>query len=554
MATTRPRAWLRARREMLALGVIVLLAAGVRLFWALQPRVVWGDEPFYLWLGQSLLSGQGYQFFGLSGVHASPLLALLAAGIGRVAALFGATGPAALASGTVTLYIVCGAALVAPLSAIAWRMYGFVPALFTALVTAFYPALTGGVLLWGTMTEPLYLLLLAAGWWALLVALEEGRLGAYAMAGAFLGLAYLTRTEAIVYLMAGPLVGLVLYWVFGCKRTASAWVGVGALAAVFFAVISPYLIVLYEKTGVWQIVEEAGSTYVSAQGLALGSLKSFDAATWGLDPATGEVYYFSETSEQEGLLDAIKADPATFVRLLHTNLSDLERILISLRLLPWPFLAVIGLGLFARPWDGPRLRRELFLAASLVGIFSFLPFFIQDRYLATALIPALIWIGAGLAALSAWLAESFRAVFARPARGWAAALLVGVLCVAVLLVQTRQLRRVLSVTQSWQPGHVAAADVLHEIGVTPQTVIMSRYPAIAFHSGAAWTPTPAASWEEVLVYARAKGAQYLVMDEREAQWRPQLAFLLDPQQAPPELRYITTLGDEPRKVIIYAFR
>ncbi len=542
------------RRETLALGLIVLLAAGVRLFWGLQPRIIWGDEPFYLWLGQSLLSGQGYQFFGLSGVHASPLLPLLAGIIGRIAGLFGATGMAALTSGTVTLYVVCGAALVLPLSAIAWRMYGPTAALFTALATAFYPALTGGVLLWGTMTEPLYLLLVAAAWWALLVGLEERRLAAYLLAGVCIGLAYLTRTEAIAFLVAGLGAAIVLFWVFSRHRSRTVLIGAVLTVVAFFAVISPYLIVLHNETGKWQLMEEAGSTYVSAQGLALGSLKAFDNATWGLDPASGEVYYFSEASEQQGLLDAVKADPATFERLLRSNLSQLEQTLISLRLLPWPFLAIIVLGLFTLPWDAQRLRRELFVATSLVGALSFLPFFIQDRYLATALIPALIWIGAGLAWLSGWVAASAQALVMRPVRAWPWGLAVAALCVAFLLVQTHQLRNLLSVTQSFQTGHVEAAETLREIGITPDTVVMSRYPAIAFHSGAAWTPTPAATWEEVRAYARAKGAHYLVMDEREAQWRPQLAFLLDPQNAPPELRHIATLGTEPRKVVVYEFR
>ncbi len=190
------------RTRWLLLGLVVL-AAAVRVYWGLRPRIVWGDEPFYLWLGQSLLNGQGYQFFGISGVHFSPLYPLLAGMIARLAAALAGASPQALASGSVALYIVCGALLVLPIYGIARRIAGRGAGLCAGLATALYPALTVSVPLWGTMTEPLYLLLIATAWWALLAAQQERRIWGYVVAGAALGLAYLTRNEAIVYLVAG---------------------------------------------------------------------------------------------------------------------------------------------------------------------------------------------------------------------------------------------------------------------------------------------------------------------------------------------------------------
>ena len=69
------------------------------------------------------------------------------------------------------------------------------------LAAALYPVLTVSVPLWGTMTEPIYLLLIATAWWALLRGQQERRPLGYAAAGAALALAYLTRNEAIVYLV-----------------------------------------------------------------------------------------------------------------------------------------------------------------------------------------------------------------------------------------------------------------------------------------------------------------------------------------------------------------
>lgn len=536
-----------------------LLALAVRIYWITRPRIVWGDEPFYLWLGQSLLAGDGYQFFGISGVHFSPLFPVLAGLIARAAELLmPVDGPTALMIGSGLWYVVCGTLLLFPVYGLARRLTGHAAGLAAATLTAVYPALTAAMPLWGTLTEPLYLWLIAAAWWALLEALETNRPVAYALAGALLGLAYLTRSEALVYLLAGLSV-LALLQVVRLRRAVSGaqrrmLIGLGLVLLVFFAIISPYLMVLHGLTGKWQLIEEAGSTYVSAQGLAYGDVAAFDRATWGLDPASGEVYLFSPTSEGQGLLEAIVADPRAFARQIRVNLEDLLATVFSSRLIPWPLVGLIVLGLFVRPWRASRWRGELLLMASVAGPLSFLPFFIQDRYVAGALVPALVWMGGGVAWLGLWWADSVTALVPRLAYSnlrSALQLAPAVLVVLALLWQAPRLRATLQQTNSFQPDHLAAAQILRDLGVGPEAVVMARYPAIAFHAGTRWAPTPMASWPEVAAYARAKGASYLAIDSWEAQLRPQLGFLLDPASAPPSLEHVATVGAGAKSVVLY---
>ncbi len=543
------------------LAALLLLALAVRLYWGTRPRVVWGDEPFYLWLGQSLLSGQGYQFFGISGVHFSPLFPLLAGAIAKAIGLLGVPAPQALAAASVTLYVLCGSLLVLPIYGIARRLAGRGAGLAAALAAALYPALTAGVPLWGTMTEPLYLLLVACAWWALLAALETGCMGAHIAAGLALGLAYLTRTEALVYAAAaaGAVFLIELLIPDRARRLGRMAAGLAVLALVFGATISPYLITLHRETGKWQLAEEAGSTYVSAQGLARNDVAAFDQATWGLDPASGEVYLFSPASEGQGLVDAISADPRAFLRLVRANGRDLLATAFSRRLLPWPLIGLILLGLFAQPWAARRLRGELLLLASLAGPLSFLPFFIQDRYAVGILIPALVWIGGGAAWLGSWLADSLASLTARPANpAWRKLLMpLPALLLALALVWLGpRLWTTLGRTNSFQPAHLAAAAELHKLNVPADAVVMSRYPAIAFHAGTRWTPTPAAAWADVVAYARRHGASYLVVDAWEIKLRPhgKAGSLLDPATAPPELAYVATVDPGAGPAVIYRFR
>jgi hypothetical protein len=95
--------------------------------------------------------------------------------------------------------------------------------------------------------------------------------------------------------------------------------------------------------------------------------------------------------------------------------------------------------------------------------------------------------------------------------------------------------------------------MLRVLGATDDAVVMSRYPAIAFHAGTAWAPTPAAAWPDVAAYARNRNARYLVVDEWETRLRPALRSLLDPSQAPPELRHLSTVDEDAGPVVIYEF-
>ncbi len=107
-------------------------------------------------------------------------------------------------------------------------------------------------------------------------------------------------------------------------------------------------------------------------------------------------------------------------------------------------------------------------------------------------------------------------------------------------------------THSFRPAHKAASLWLRAHGVTSANVVMSRYPAIAFHAGTAWAATPAEEWPQVWRYAQTRNAGYLAVDQWEVErLRPQLGFLLDPAQAPPELRHLATLDDGAGPVVIY---
>jgi hypothetical protein len=107
---------------------------------------------------------------------------------------------------------------------------------------------------------------------------------------------------------------------------------------------------------------------------------------------------------------------------------------------------------------------------------------------------------------------------------------------------------------SFRPEHKSIGMWMKD-KISRDAVIMSRYPAIAFYADAQWEPTPNAKYDEVLVYARAQGADYFVLDEAETQeLRPQLAFLFEEGRVSPELDLVYLLDSARGRLAVFELR
>ena len=538
------------RQDRLILLLLIVLAAAVRGLAATLPRVGWGDEPFYLWMGQSLWAGHGLNIMGYSAANFPPLFAALTGGVALLTH--------SLLQASNAVYVVAGAALVWPLAALARATASRAAGWSVGLVAALYPALVTGVLTWGTMTEPLYLVCVAAAIYALFRCLDDRpvRWQPVVGLGIALGLAYLTRTEALVLVVVSlALLGIVP--LLRRERLAPALLRMAAVAAIFILVASPYLVYIQRSTGRWSLTGAAGMAFDSMTGLVSNDPAVFDRATWELDPQDGEVYLFSNSSEAASLGRTVLSDPLALLRRLRRGLITAGRLFWSVKLAPWMLAALAFLGLFAHIWSPRRARGELALIASLAAPLAYLPFFVQERYLAGLLLPLVVWLGLGVWVLGRWLRGSVTALRGRSEPAWIArglAAAPAVLLALVLLWLSPRVWAVMQNTHSFQPGHLAAAQALDELGAGADDVVMSRYPAIALHAGTRWAATPAEDWPTVLAYARQHAARYLAIDEWEGKLRPQLDFLLTPSLAPPELRYLTTVETGDEAVVIYEFR
>ncbi len=525
---------IRNTRDFKTLALIVLAGAVIRVVFAALPRVVRWDEAAYLLIARNLLASQGYaELWKTPDIQQPPVVAYLSL-VGE-----GLRLPWAWAA-AIPAHVLLGGLPPLPVYGLGRELYGRRVGLIAALLVAVHPALAVSPLYWSTMTEPPYLFFALGGIYSAWRIAQGGRWLWWIGMGGCLGLAYLTRPEAMAYFAL-----LLLFVIVWQMRTAGwrGWVGMGACLAVFVLVAAPYVIYLHQATGHWAFSGKQGVTMEIAAAYVNHDQAAHDRAVASLDSSGHEIAWLSREKFDYGLIQYIMANPRRFVRQVRLNMVETWRVLFHQDLLsPW-IVGLVALGLFARPWTRSRAEGEVFLFLALVPLTSLWAFFVLSRFLVMAVIVALIWAAAGVDHLAGWAEESAHHLVGPLHR----AVAIGIRTLPLAMTIVTLLWAGADVARREQPQqpylHVAAGQWL-AAHVPAGSILMARDSEIALYAGLPLVAFPNAGWDDVLAYGRARGARYLVVNDWEiTRLRPQLSFLLDPAQVPPELEYVVTLQD-----------
>lgn len=528
-------------REAGILGVLVLLAAAVRVVSAMAlPRVIKWDEPDYLRLGYNLLHGQGFTTGLYPEAHYTPFYPLVS-GLSYLLVRdweWASNLP----------FAVFGAALLVPVYALARRFYGPRTALLAALLLACFPPLTVSVLYWGTLTEPLYLFLVFSALWFAWQAVEGRGLRPFAASGLAFGLAYLTRPEGTTYLI---LIGLTILVLRGISRgRRNTLLGLGLYLVAFALVAAPYLVYLRGVTGHWSITGKLGVTWAIGQAVIDADPAEYDRVTASLDASGDEIIWFSPDRFRTGVVELVQADPAGFAGRVVGNARRLIDVFFARAAFSHWLLLLVGVGLFAVPWDRERLRREFFLVAAMAPVLAFLPFHVELRFFSPAFPVLLIWSAHGLARIGDWTVATWQTCFAASPGSRAArfgqSLPVALVLLFFVAMSAFAAREGIRATKF---GHKEAGLWLRA-HTPPDAAVITRDLAVPLYADRAWVASPRAEWPTFVSYARAHGADYLVVDEWEVQRvRPFLANLLDAPPPEVELVWQQSGGDEGTRVL-----
>jgi 4-amino-4-deoxy-L-arabinose transferase-like glycosyltransferase len=531
--------------EFVLLTVIIVASLVTRLAVVRVDRVVRWDEPDYLIAGRNLFTGKGYAVTSRPEIHYAPLFPVV------TGVLYSLTHDMKLNSDIA--YVLFGTLTLLPFYWLAKRLSGQRIAIMATAFLSLFPALTAAVIFWGTMLEPLYLFLLYSALCTVWLAWTKKSIAAHLAAGALFGLAYLTKPEAIAYLgstfaflVVGNLVRRSLF-----SRRVAAGLLAGILA--FALVISPYIAFLYRHTGRILVTGKLGVTFVAGLGAVVHDPGLYDRALSRLDEAGEEIIWFSEDRFKYSIVDEIKADPRGFIRRIWLNVNALEAALFARDVLPFYSLILIGLAWFGSAWSRERAAKQLLLIAAVVPVLIFLPFHVELRYFAPMLPVLLLWLAEGIWALADWLQQSWRSWGftewrgALLSRGMAVLLALFILLYFAIL----QPRVVNDGLANMNPSRREAGLWLKS-HAPPEAVVMSRDPEVPFYAERTWVATPNEEYAVFIDYVRKRGADYVVVDEREVTViRPQLSFLLEEDSPPQELRHAYTANDPRGKTIVY---
>jgi 4-amino-4-deoxy-L-arabinose transferase-like glycosyltransferase len=540
-------------REAAGIFAVFLLACALGLFAWSRFRFVGSDGGIdgvaMARTGQNFFSGKGFTSRGRPELVHSPLFPILI-GLG-----WRATGDLELSGQMVSVLL--NALTVIPVFFLARAMFCFRTAFLAALFTAVCP------LSLYTATEirveALYTFLLALTALALYRFALSPRPRQGLFSGAAVGLAYLTRPEAVIFLLLGALLPMLAPGPSLRQKMRRALGGWVVFAAVFLVFAAPYWLYLRAHLGYWTTSARMPFTLIP-----------YFEGDW--ETANFRAYAYPEALraqwlERGGLAGFLARQAPRLAARLGENLLSLFRRVQSPRFSKFgipprliSFGIPLGLAAAAALLVYKIRRRFRFRDGFLILFFSAaLPYivFISNAFFTPQelryfyyYLPLVFIVLASVC--SGWIDRLSRGAVSpiRKTLGWAPSLAItgGMLLASLYLVR----HKIDTVPYEYKLLGLWMKTTIPDVG---KTLVMSRKLGVPFYAGAGHALIYPGSYEEILRYARETGADYLVVDDWSTPWaRPALAFLLDDAAPPPrELVRITTVSYRGRKTVLYAF-
>ncbi len=450
----------------------LVIAFVLRLFLVFYPEVIRNDGIEYIRYARQILSGDW------TGGKAPPLYPLLIA-------LFHFFSPNDELAG-IWVSVVMGTLIVLPVFYLGKEIFNEKVGMLSALLAAVHPFLypsSGSVL-----TESTYYFLLTTsilfGW----KAFHKGKFYHSILFSFFTTLTYLTRPEAIAFLLIHSA------WVLGApppqeKRSWRARAGIVLLALLGFLVFaSPYLIKIRMETGKWGISQKVS--------ISIGSFQEEEGV-----PSIDEI----RRRREFPLISLLKDPLHAFVKMGTGIFASIYKFQQGFHPFLF-FLAILGFIFIWKKKSLLNLKGTFYLLSYIVFYFGFvLPFFWITRRYTSQMIPiALPWAAFGLLMAVQWVDQRWKGTVSKIRLEPLLILLILIgLAVQGKMIHGRDYRFIQRETGRWMKENVSK-----------EGKIMSSWPQEAFYADRQWVHMPSKSYDVILSEARSQGVRYLVTDEK----------------------------------------
>lgn len=398
------------------------------------------------------------------------------------------------------------------------------------------------------LTEPLFLFLsfgsLASFCYAYEVLANKkqryalGSLSVFLMTGILLGLAFLTRTEGVFYLMFCLLVGILSLICALIKKGVKPKFKLSQLLCLLFMLIGFALVSFVYISHVTQIAgrftlgEKAEANFYLAyrddyrqagMSVAFSDYRSITRAELPRQSWDYRVFEFVRQHPE-------KIIKKTFPNVARSLLDKIPS------LMYWPLFLFSMFGIFFRK-SMPRSRYELLFAGwLLIPVFIYSPLFLYRRFFVSTLPILIIWCAMGLKELGNLMPRKiFRIV-----------LVLG----TVLLIF---LANVSLSSRSWPILYKEAGLWLKEHATKP-IILSGRKPETSFYAEAEFRPLEVQHKDDLQYFLKNEGITHLIVEDYILpDSNPGLAYLLDPKNAQPWLHPVYSSTKNGHTLLIYEF-
>ena len=312
-------------------------------------------------------------------------------------------------------------------------------------------------------------------------------------AGILLGLAYLTRSDALVFSLGA----FAYVLIFAKSRSLPARLNASLLLLVGFACLAlPYHLWLHSNTGAWTTTATAFNLNAS-EALYRGVPSPF--AGWHFDQNSAT--FVSHSPDLS--LHAVSTRYIYFAQIEIARL----RYLIGPWFLTLPLVLVGGVRFFIAV---RRRRIDVYWQTLLLSLLFVLPLFhVEDRYLLPVLPVLCLWMVDGASTIGKWIGQYWPQRLPALNPAWISAVLV----LLILVSYSYRLATNLPATNSQNlPKDVAFW--MHAENL-PEGKIMAQEPALAFYRSATHVWLPDGAVEQVIRYARQQGVRYMFVSSRD---------------------------------------
>jgi 4-amino-4-deoxy-L-arabinose transferase-like glycosyltransferase len=431
--------------------------------------------------------------------------------------------------------VVFGSLLIIPVYLLACSLWDRKVAALASLLTVFYPGLVNiSTELASDSVYSFFLVTMAFTFWQFLNRQRNSWLYAV-LTGAMLSLCYLTRAIGFFYFC------IIFFWClilwFTKKITYKRLISGTVLIAITFALFaSPYLFFIRRHIGSFSLSPAASSWLKISLATTENELEIAKTQAPKQDS--------SAVKERIGVAGYFISYPRVFAAKFARNTFLLYKRKFPDEVPPLVFI-LVSLGLFGLPFSKQRSLKHAFLLSMLFPVFVQTIWAPESRYI-MPLLPFLIIIAAsGLLCLNEVFLSSAQIKKAHKK------IIFAVITAGLILSFLPSVLKVVSSGRDEPIEHKKAGLWLKQFDVS-NPVIMSRKPWVSFYADGDWVCLPYGDIDEVIGYAQEKKVKYLVIDELLiTRLRPQLAFLLDENNAPKVLKLIYKDESLGRKILIY---